>query len=385
MNMPIETTTLNSSQIMEPTRSKRLQRKRLFTLLSISIALAGAGAGSYWELVASKYVETDNAYTAVESAQVMSSISGTVAEVKVKDSQVVKKGDILVIIDPSDAKLALDQAEAALGSAIRRVKSYQGSDVGLRAQIMASDEAEKRLQAQLASAKADFERASIDLKRRKALLPSGAISGDELTRTQNIYASAEANLNAANAAVAQAHAAKEAAKGSRQANAALIEGVSLNDNPEVMLAKAKRDQAQLDLERIIIRSPVDGIVARRQVALGQRVQPSAPLLTVVPVQDMYVNANFKEVQLKDVRSGQKVELTSDLYGKDVIYHGVVEGFDGGTGAAFSLIPAQNATGNWIKVVQRLPVRVKLDPTELKAHPLRVGLSMNATVDLSDKS
>lgn len=385
MNMPIETTTLNSSQIMEPTRNKLLQRKRLFILLSISIALAGVGAGSYWELVASKYVETDNAYTAVESAQVMSSITGTVAEVKVKDSQLVKKGDILVIIDPSDAKLALDQAEAALGSAIRRVKSYQGSDVGLRAQIIASDEAEKRLQAQLASAKADFERASIDLKRRKALLPSGAISGDELTRTQNIYASAEANLNAANAAVAQARAAKEAAKGSRQANAALIEGVSLNDNPEVMLAKAKRDQAELDLERTIIRSPIDGVVARRQVALGQRVQPSAPLLTVVPVQDMYVNANFKEVQLKDVRSGQKVELTSDLYGKDVIYHGVVEGFDGGTGAAFSLIPAQNATGNWIKVVQRLPVRVKLDPTELKAHPLRVGLSMNATVDLSDKS
>lgn len=385
MNMPIETTTLNSSQIMEPTRNKLLQRKRLFILLSISIALAGVGAGSYWELVASKYVETDNAYTAVESAQVMSSITGTVAEVKVKDSQLVKKGDILVIIDPSDAKLALDQAEAALGSAIRRVKSYQGSDVGLRAQIIASDEAEKRLQAQLASAKADFERASIDLKRRKALLPSGAISGDELTRTQNIYASAEANLNAANAAVAQARAAKEAAKGSRQANAALIEGVSLNDNPEVMLAKAKRDQAELDLERTIIRSPIDGVVARRQVALGQRVQPSAPLLTVVPVQDMYVNANFKEVQLKDVRSGQKVELTSDLYGKDVIYHGVVEGFDGGTGAAFSLIPAQNATGNWIKVVQRLPVRVKLDPTELKAHPLRAGLSMNATVDLSDKS
>jgi Multidrug resistance efflux pump len=385
MNMSIETTPLNSSLTMEPTRSKRLQRKRLFTLLAISIAIAGVGAGSYWELVASKYVETDNAYTAVESAQVMSSITGTVAEIKVKDSQAVKKGDILVIIDPSDAKLALDQAEAALGSAIRRVKSYVANDAGLHAQVNASDEAEKRLAAQLASAKADFERASIDLKRRKALIPSGAVSGDELTRIQNIYASAEANLNAANAAVAQARAAKEAAKGSRQANAAFIEGVSLDDNPEVMLAKAKRDQARLDLERTIIRSPVDGIVARRQVELGQRVQPSAPLLTVVPVQEMYVNANFKEVQLKDVHSGQKVELTSDLYGKNVVYHGVVEGFDGGTGAAFSLIPAQNATGNWIKVVQRLPVRVKLDPAELTVHPLRVGLSMTATVDLSNKS
>jgi Multidrug resistance efflux pump len=383
MNMSIETTTLTSETTSNS--SKKLQRKRMFTLLAIAIAASGVGAGSYWDLVASKYVETDNAYTAVESAQLMSSITGTVAEVKVKDSQIVRKGDILVIIDPSDASLALAQAEAALDLAIRRVKSYQGNDAGLRAQVTANAEAEKRLQAQLASAKADFERAAIDLKRRKALVPSGAISGDELTRIQNIYASAEANLNAANAAVAQAHAGKEAAMGSKQANAALIEGVSLNDNPEVSLAKAKRDQAKLDLERTIIRSPVDGIVARRQVELGQRVQPSAPLLTVVPVQSIYVNANFKEVQLKDVRPGQKVELISDLYGKNVVYHGVVEGFDGGTGAAYSLIPAQNATGNWIKVVQRLPVRVKLEPAELIAHPLRVGLSMTATVDLSNKS
>ncbi|NCB56858.1 MAG: HlyD family efflux transporter periplasmic adaptor subunit [Gammaproteobacteria bacterium] len=383
--MSIETTTLNSSQTIEPTRSKRLQRKRLFTLLALSVAVSGAGAGSYWEFVASKHVETDNAYTAVESAQMMSSIVGTVAEVKVKNTQAVKKGDILVVIDPSDAMLTLVQAEAELDRAIRRVKSYAGNDAGLRAQVTANAEAEKRLQAQWVSAKADFERAAIDLKRRKALVPSGAISGDELTRIQNIYASAEANLNAANAAVAQAHASKEAAMGSKQANAALIEGVSLDVNPEVALARAKRDQAQLDLERTIIRSPIDGIIARRQVELGQRVQPSAPLLTVVPIQSMYVNANFKEVQLKGVRPGQKVELISDLYGKDVIYHGVVEGFDGGTGAAYSLIPAQNATGNWIKVVQRLPVRVKLDPSELTAHPLRVGLSMTASVDLSDKS
>ncbi len=385
MNMSIETTTLDSAQITSSTRSKRIQRKRLFTLLALSVAVCGVGAGTYWELAASKHVETDNAYTAVESAQMMSSIVGTVAEVKVKNTQVVKKGDILVVIDPADAMLALTQAEAELGRAIRRVKSYEGNDAGLRAQVTANAEAVKRLQAQLVSAKADFERAAIDLKRRKALVPSGAISGDELTRIQNIYASAEANLNAANAAVAQAHAGKEVAIGSRQANAALIEGVSLDVNPEVMLAKAKRDQARLDFERTIIRSPIDGIIARRQVELGQRVQPSAPLMTVVPVQDMYVNANFKEVQLKDVHPGQKVELTSDLYGKDVVYHGVVEGFDGGTGAAFSLIPAQNATGNWIKVVQRLPVRVKLDPAELAMHPLRVGLSMTATVDLSDKS
>jgi membrane fusion protein (multidrug efflux system) len=202
---------------------------------------------------------------------------------------------------------------------------------------------------------------------------------------QNAYASAEANLKAMKAAVAQARDSRDAALGSQQANAALIVGAALNENPEVAMARAKRDQAAVDLERTIIRSPVDGVIARRQVQLGQRVQPSTPLLSVVPVQDMYVDANFKEVQLKDVRPGQKAELIADLYGDDVVYHGVVKGFAGGTGAAFALIPAQNATGNWIKVVQRLPVRIRLDPAELLAHPLRVGLSMTAKVDLRSKN
>ncbi|PXF29083.1 hemolysin D [Pokkaliibacter plantistimulans] len=361
------------------------RRKALFAALGLAVAVAGASALSYWEIVASQYVETDNAYAAVESAQVMSAVTGTVAEVAVKDSQAVKKGDILVVIDPADAKLALAQAEANLDSAIRRVKSYQANDARLGDQVSSFDEEIKRLQAQLASAQADLKRASIDLQRRKALVESGAVSGDELTQVQNAYASAQANVNAAKAAVAQATASRNAAMGAQQANAVLISDASLANNPEVVLARAKRDQAQLDLDRTIIRSPVDGIVARRQVELGQRVQPSSPLLTVVPVQNMYVEANFKEIQLKQVKAGQKVELISDLYGKDVIYHGVVEGFDGGTGAAFGLIPAQNATGNWIKVVQRLPVRIALDPSELQQHPLRVGLTMTAKVDLHSKS
>jgi membrane fusion protein (multidrug efflux system) len=185
------------------------------------------------------------------------------------------------------------------------------------------------------------------------LVASGSVSGDELTKVINGAGDARASLNAARAAVA--------------------------------LAQARVDKAKVDLGRTVIRSPIDGVIARREVQLGQRVQPSTPLLDVVPVSEMYVNANFKEVQLKKVRPGQSVELESDLYGHKVAFHGVIEGFNGGTGAAFALIPAQNATGNWIKVVQRLPVRIRLNPDELAAHPLRVGLSMNAKVDLRSDS
>ncbi|WP_313572435.1 HlyD family secretion protein, partial [Comamonas terrigena] len=166
----------------------------------------------------------------------------------------------------------------------------------------------------------------------------------------------------------------------KQVNATLIEGTTAETNPEVLLALARRDQAQVDLDRTTVRAPVTGVVAKRSVQLGQRVAAGAPLMSVVPVQQMYVDANFKEGQLGKVRVGQSVELQADLYGSQVVYHGTVAGLSGGSGAAFAAIPAQNATGNWIKVVQRLPVRVQLDPTELAAHPLRVGLSMNVTVD-----
>ena len=386
MPQPIETShSNNSNDLSDLSDNNRKKRKKLFSLLATTVIVAGGAGWAYWGLVASRYVSTDNAYTAVESAQVTPSVAGTIAEVRVTDSQAVKKGDVLVVIDPTDAKLALAQAEADLGRAIRRVRSYEANDRGLGAQVAARGEEEKRLVAQLSSTQADFDRANIDLKRREALAPSGSVSGDELTRAQNAYSSAEANLKAAKAAVAQAAASSNATLGAKEANAALIVGTALDANPEVALARAKRDQAAVDFERTIIRSPVDGIVAKRQVQLGQRVDPGTPLLSVVPVQNIHVNANFKEGQLKEVRPGQMVELVCDLYGNDVVFHGVVEGFDGGTGAAFALIPAQNATGNWIKVVQRLPVRVRLDPTELYAHPLRVGLSMTAKVDLRSKS
>jgi membrane fusion protein (multidrug efflux system) len=356
------------------------RRKKQLTVLAAAVAVAIVAYTGYWTLYASHYVSTDNAYAAVEVAQVTPEVGGTVGAVLVKDTQTVHRGDVLVRIDQTDAKLALDVAEADLQRAERKVRGLMATDGSLAAQVDARDADERRAHAQLASAQADFDRASIDLKRREALSKSGSVSGDELTKAQNEFASAQANLVAARATAAQAKANRTAASSERASNAALISNTSVDDNPEVALARAKRDQAKVDLERTIVRAPVDGIVAKRSVQLGQRVQAGTPLLAVVPVQDMHVDANFKEVQLSDVHVGQPATLEADLYGGKVTYHGVVEGFSGGSGAAFSAIPAQNATGNWIKVVQRLPVRIKLDPAELAAHPLKVGLSMDVEID-----
>ena len=356
------------------------RRKQQLIGLGALVVLLGAGTAAYWYLHASHFVSTDNAYAAVEIAQVTPSVGGTISEVLVTDTQAVKKGDVLVRIDPTDARLALAQAEADLGRARRRVKGFVANDGSLAAQIAARDADEQRAAAQRAAAEADVARAKFDLSRREALAASGSVSGEELTRARNAYAGAEANLAAARAAAAQARANRTTALSSREANAVLIAGTNEESNPEVAFARARRDQAAVDLERTVIRAPVDGIVAKRQVQLGQRVQPGMPLLAVAPVQEMHVDANFKEVQLQKVRVGQKVKLYADIYGSAVIYHGVVEGFSAGSGAAFSAIPAQNATGNWIKVVQRLPVRIQLDPQELAAHPLKVGLSMHAEID-----
>ncbi len=363
-----------------PNSANEQRRKTLLLGLAGVVGASALAAGAYWFFYASHFVSTDNAYAAVEIAQITPEVGGTIREVRVTDTQTVKKGDILVVIDPTDARLTLAQAEADLGRAIRRVRGYAANDNGLSAQIAAREADEKRAAAQLASAEADFERAGIDLKRREALSASGSVSGDELTRAQNAFASAHANLEAARATAAQARANRHAAIGSRDANAVLIADATEDTNPEVALARARRDQAAVDLERTVIRAPVDGVVAKRQVQLGQRAQAGTPLLAVVPVQEMHVDANFKEVQLEDVRVGQPVTLRADIYGSSVTYHGTVEGFSGGSGAAFSAIPAQNATGNWIKVVQRLPVRIKLDPAELQTNPLKVGLSMSVKID-----
>lgn len=362
-----------------PTARQQQRNKLLLGLAGIVVA-AGAAAGGYYWLHASNFVSTDNAYAVAEVAQVTPAVGGTVLEVLAHDTQQVRAGDVLVRIDPADAELALASAEAELARALRRVNGYVANDGGLKAQIAAREADEKRAAAQLTAARADLERATVDLQRRQALASSGSVSGEELTQAKNAFAAAQAQLASAQAAQAQAAANREAAKGALRVNATLIEGTSAQDNPEVLLAQARRDQARLDLERATVRAPIDGVVTKRSVQVGQRIAAGHPLMIVVPVQQMYVEANFKENQLGPVRIGQEVKLKADLYGSDVVYDGTVTGFAGGSGAAFAAIPAQNATGNWIKVVQRLPVRIQLKQDQLAQHPLRVGLSMHATID-----
>jgi len=374
--------TLAPTATATPSPTARNPRKKLFALLGGAIVAAGAAWGAYDVFVAGHRVTTDNAYVGAETAQITPAVGGTVHDVRVIDTQSVRRGDVLVVIDDTDARLELARTAAELQRAERRVRGHLASDEGYAAQLQARDAERRRAAAQLASAQAELERARLDLKRREDLAGSGSVSGEEVSNARTAFLNAEAALRAAQAALAQADANREATNGALKANRALTADADVATNPEVALARAAYERAQVDLGRTVLRAPVDGVVARRQVQVGQRVQAGTPLLSVVPLQDVHVDANFKEVQLKDVAAGQPVELTSDLYGGKVVYHGVVAGFAGGTGSAFALIPSQNATGNWLKVVQRLPVRVRLDPNELRAHPLQVGLSMTATIDTS---
>jgi membrane fusion protein (multidrug efflux system) len=356
------------------------KRKVLFAGLAAAVLIGATGYGAYYVLVGSHQVETDNAYVGANVAQVTPLVGGPVRSVAVNDTQAVSQGQVLVVLDDTDAKIALASAQADLASAQRKVRGYLATDQSLSAQIAARDADQARAAATVASARSDLERARVDLDRRKALAATGAVSGDELTRAQNAFANAQAAYDSAKAAQVQAGANRAAAVGSLAANTVLTDGTSIDTNPEVAAARARVDQASVDLARTIIRAPVDGVVTRRNVQVGQRVAAGAVLMQVVPVQQAYVDANFKEGQLRKVRIGQPVELEADLYGGSVKYRGTVVGLSGGTGSAFALIPAQNATGNWIKVVQRLPVRVAIAPADLKAHPLRVGLSMKTTID-----
>jgi membrane fusion protein (multidrug efflux system) len=346
----------------------RVRRRRLLIWLAVAV-VAGAGLyGLYALIFAGKTVTTDNAYVGADLAQVTPLVAGPVAKVLVRETETVKTGTPLVLLDDSDARILVEQAQAALGQAERKVRTYEANDTALAGQLAARE-------SDIARARSDLERARTDLERRQALAASGAVSGDELTNAKNQFAVAQA-------ALAQAQAGRAAAVGSREANRVLISGATLEQNPEVAAARARLDAAQLALSRTVIKAPIDGEISKKQVQVGQQATIGVPLMSIVPSLQAYVDANFKEVQLAEVRAGQPVTLTSDLYGKDVTFHGRVRGLSGGTGSAFSLIPAQNASGNWIKVVQRLPVRIDLDPKELAIHPLRVGLSMKAAVDIS---
>ncbi|KUR78169.1 HlyD family efflux transporter periplasmic adaptor subunit [Novosphingobium sp. FSW06-99] len=355
-------------------------RKRAFMLFGAVLAVIAVGWLGYQWIEGERYVETDDAYVNAEVAQVTPLTGGPVAQVRVSNTQMVHRGDVLVVIDPTDARLALAEAQANFASAVRRVRQTMATRGALGAVVGERRADISRMQAQVSIAEADLARARIDLSRREALAADGGVSGEELTSARNAFAAAQGNLAAARASLTQAQAARGSANGQEAATDALVAGTTVETNPDVLAAKARLDQARIDLDRTIVRAPVDGVITQRNVQLGQRVSAGTTLMTIVPVADAYVDANYKESQLRHVRPGQSAELTADIYGGKVVYHGKVVGFSGGTGSALAVIPAQNATGNWIKVVQRLPVRIALDRRELAAHPLRIGLSVDATID-----
>jgi membrane fusion protein (multidrug efflux system) len=387
--MPDSASTLQEAPVQAPAtapgpaRAAPNRRWRLLAILA-AVVVTGLVVWAIWFfLVASNEIETDNAYVGADTAAVTPLVAGSVAKVLVAETQVVKAGQPVLMLDPADATIARDQARAALGQAERQVQGMFANDQALGAQVAARQASVTQADAQIASAQGDLERARTDLQRRQVLSASGAVSGDELTSAQNRFSTAKANLAAAQAAREAALANRGAAEGSRSVNTAMISGADMAHNPDVLAAKARLDAADLALSRTVIVAPIDGVVAKKSIQLGQMVEPGTVAMQIVPTAQVYVDANFKEVQLPRVRIGQLVTLTSDLYGSGVKFRGRVKGLSAGTGAAFSLIPAQNASGNWIKIVQRLPVRIVLDPADVAAHPLRVGLSMRATINVAD--
>ncbi len=318
--------------------------------------LAGIAAGAWWLLVGRWHESTDDAYVSGNLVQVTPQVAGVVLAIHADDTERVEAGKPIVELDKADAQVALAQAEAQLARTVRSVRNLKFTSTGAEANV------EQR--------RSDLAKAEQDLARRRGIEKSGAVSGEEIQHALD--------------AVAAAKAALDAAKRQLDAQQAIVERTTVRDHPDVLAAAAKVREAWLALSRTTLPAPVTGMVARRTVQVGQRVAPGTPLMTIVPLDTVWVDANFKENQLANLRAGQPVELEADAYGSDVKFHGQVAGFSAGTGAAFSLLPAQNATGNWIKVVQRVPVRIALDGKELAQHPLQVGLSMRADVDTHDR-
>jgi len=332
-------------------------RRRGLTVLALVVLLCGVAYGSYWFLDGRYYESTDDAYVDGDVVQITSEEPGTVIGLHADDTQFVARDQPLLELDPADAQVAVRRAEADLGHAVRAV----------RALFAQSDQ----LQAEIVDREVALQRAERDYQRRTGLLSDGAVSSEELQHTQEDVTEIRATLVAA----------REQLNGTRDQ----IDGTTVATNPEVLAAAAAVRDAWLALRRTHVTSPVSGVVARRSVQVGQQVAAGTPLMGVVPLDAVWVNANFKEVQLGDMRVGQPVTLRADVYGGKAIYHGRVVGLSAGTGSAFALLPAQNASGNWIKIVQRLPVRIQLEAAELRAHPLRIGMSVTASVDIRDTS
>ncbi len=333
------------------------RRRSALTAIVAAFALGLAAWGAWWWLDGRWHEGTDDAYVSGNIVQITPQAPGTVIAVRADDTDFVKAGEELVRLDRADAKVALEQAEAQLARTVRQVRTYYATDAQLAATV--------------AQRESELAKARQDLARREAAAPSGAVSREEIEHARDTIASAQAAL--------------EAAREQRRVNRALTEGTSVAEHPDVKAAAAKVHEAFIAYARTTIAAPVAGFVAKRSVQVGQRVQAGTPLMAVIPLEQVWVDANFKEGQLADVRVGQPAEVSADLYGGRVTYHGKVAGLGAGTGAAFALLPPQNATGNWIKVVQRLPVRITLDPAELAQHPLQVGLSMRVEVETHDRS
>jgi membrane fusion protein (multidrug efflux system) len=333
------------------------KRRRWLAFVSAAFGAAGIAYGAYWALVLRHYQSTDDAYVSGNVVQITPQVSGTVVAIGADDTQFVKAGQLLVQLDQADAKIALDQAEAQLAKTVREVRNLFATSAALQATV------EMR--------QSDLAKANEDLARRERLAASGAISREEQQHARDAVNSAKSALQAAQQDLA--------------ANHARVDRTTIEDHPDVRNAAAHWRDAYLAYVRTALPAPVAGFVAKRAVQLGQRVSPGVALMAIVPLDQVWVDANFKEPQLASMRLGQPVRLSADIYGGKVQYHGKVAGFGAGTGSAFAILPAQNATGNWIKIVQRVPVRIALDPQELSAHPLQIGLSMQVQVDTHDGS
>jgi membrane fusion protein, multidrug efflux system len=328
------------------------KRKRLLLIVAIVLLLAACAWIAWWAIIGRYYESTDDAYVNGNVVQITPQIAGTVVAISADDTDFVKPGQILVQLDRADAKVALDRAEAQLARSVRQVRNQFAVDAELEANVDVR--------------RVELSRNTDDLSRRERAGASGAVSQEEIQHARDAVRSASASLASAERQLA--------------ANRVLVDGTTVHDHPDVMNAAAQVHDAYINWARAELPAPVAGFVARRNVQLGQRVSAGTLLMAIVPLDQVWVDANFKENQLASLREGQPVTLAADLYGGKVEYHGKLIGFGAGTGGAFALLPAQNATGNWIKVVQRVPVRIALDPKELAQHPLQVGLSMRADVD-----
>jgi len=340
------------AQSPQPSASKKKKRKSVLIVLALIFVLIGIAWGVYWFLVLRHFQETDDAYVAGNQVQVMAQVSGSVNKVWFEDTDFVKKGDVLVSLDKTDAEQAFEKAQTALATSVRQTH-----------QLMING---KQYQASITLQQTALAQAEADLKRREPLGAANLIGREELQHARDAVATAKAQLDVA---IQQYNA-----------NQAMILNTSLENQPAVQQSAAELRDAWLALQRTEIRSPMDGFISRRSVQVGSQISTSTPLLAVVPATNLWVDANFKETQLAGVRIGQPVTVVADIYGDDIVYHGKVAGLDMGTGSAFSLLPAQNATGNWIKVVQRLPVRIELNQEDIARHPLRIGLSTLVKID-----